>query len=195
MLESGRILVIVGQAVGPEPTDSTEAALVAQAAWATIRAHSHYVQDAGDLLSIASRSLWEIPSTFVQASVAIAVLDTHEGSASLAVAGDCLAWRVRAAQAEQIALRQPRLGEATDFTYTSRTLRLALRERLLLVADNPMHRPAKLAASITNTFASLDAESHRRMLAADALAHVRRHYEQSGGELRPATSIVAVRRR
>jgi len=195
MLEGGRILVAVGQTIGSEPMDSTEAALVAQAAWATIRAHAHYVRDAGELLSITSRSLWTIPNSTVQASVAIAMLDSTEGSASLAMAGDCLAWRVRAATSEQLAIRQPRLGESTEFTYASQTVQLSLRERLLLVTDNPMRRPAKLASLVANSFARLDAESHRRMLAADAVALVREQYEQSPDELRSPASIVAVRRR
>jgi len=195
MLDGGRILVAVGQTIGPEPMDSTEAALVAQGAWATIRAHAHYVRDAGELLSIASRSLWTIPNSTVQASVGIALLDSMEGRASLAIAGDCLAWRVRAASTEQLAMRQPRLGEATEYTYASQTVQLSLRERLLLVADNPMRRPAKLASLVAVGFGRLDAETHRRMLAADAVALVREHYEQSADESRSPASIVAIRRR
>jgi hypothetical protein len=195
MLEGGRILVAVGQSIGPEPLDSTEAALVAQGAWATIRAHAHYVPDAGELLSITSRSLWTIPNSAVQASVAIALLDSLEGRVSLAIAGDCLAWQVRAATFEQLAIRQPRLGELTEFTYASQTMQLSLRERLLLVADNPMRRPAKLESLVAGSFARLDAETHRRMLAADAVALVREHYEQPSAELRSPASIVAVRRR
>ncbi|MCI0333863.1 MAG: SpoIIE family protein phosphatase [Planctomycetes bacterium] len=195
MLDGGRMLVAVGQAVGPESIDPTEAALVAQAAWATIRAHAHYVHDAGELLTIAARSLWTIPNSSVQASVAIGEIDTTEGRASLAIAGDCLAWRVRAANTEQLATRQPFLGELADFTYASHTVQLSLRERLVLVADNPFRRPAKLASSVASSFARLDAESHRRMMAADAVAFVRRHYERGPEEQRSPASIVAVRRR
>jgi hypothetical protein len=194
MLEGQRILVAAGAIVGPEPVDSSEAALVAQAAWATIRAHAHYVQDAGDLLSIASKSLWAIPNSTVHASIVVAVLDANEGSASLAVAGDCFAWQVQETHATQHAIRQPRLGEASDFMYSSQTLKLGLKERLVLVADNSALRPAKLDESISDSFACLDAESRRRMMAADAVALVRGLYEEATDELRSPMSIVAVQR-
>ena len=40
LLGSDRLLVMVGHAAGPESRDPTEPALVAQAAWAAIRAHA-----------------------------------------------------------------------------------------------------------------------------------------------------------
>jgi hypothetical protein len=189
------ILVAVGQAVGPESLDATEAALVAQATWATVRAHAQHVRDAGNLLSIAARSLWPAQNSTVQAAMAIALVDTAEGHATLAMAGSCLAWRIRASASEQLAFNQPMLGEATDFTYRSQLVQLSLRERLLLVADNPQRRPAKLPTSIAADFASLDAETHRRMPATDAVALVRRNFEQATDEPQPPASIVAVRRR
>jgi hypothetical protein len=195
MLDGRVILVMVGQAVGPAPLDATEAALVAQSAWATIRAHALHVRDAGQLVTIASRSLWPVPNAAVQASVAIALVDTAEGQASLAMAGDCLAWRIRAALTERLALDQPMLGAAADFTYASQSVQLALRERLVLVADDPLSRAPKLPPAIASGFARLDAESHRRMMATDAVALVRRQYERGAEDLRPAASVVAVRRR
>jgi hypothetical protein len=195
MLEGRLILVGVGQAVGPEPLDATESALVAQSAWATIRAHAHHVRDAGELLSMAARSLWPMPNAAVQAAVAVALVDTAEGHASVAMAGDCLAWRIRAAFSEQLVFNQPTLGSAADFTYASQPVQLSLRERLLLVADNPLRRAAKLPAAIATTFARLDAETHRRMLAADAVALVRRQCERGAEEARSPASVVAVRRR
>ena len=195
LLEGCGVLVTVGQAVGPEPFDPTEAALVGQAAWAAIRAHAYHTRDAGTLLSLASRSLWPIPNAGLQASVAVALLDCAGGHANVAMAGDCLAWTVRAATSEQLAICQPPLGSAADFTYPSQSVQLSLRERLLLVADDPQRRSAKLASSIAASFAQLDAESHRRMLAADAVGLVRRHYERAADEAQSPASIVAVRRR
>jgi hypothetical protein len=195
MLEGRMMLVMAGQVIGPERLDAIEAALVAQSAWATIRAHAHHERDAGQLLTSAARSLWPTPNAAVQASVAVALIDTAEGRASLAMAGDCLAWRIRAACTEQLTLDQPALGGAADFTYASQFVQLSLRERLLLVADNPQRRAPKLPASIASTFARLDAESHRRMLATDAVGLVRRHYEVGADDSRPAASVVAVRRR
>ena len=195
MLEGRGILVAAGQAHGREPMDPTETALTAQAAWATIRAQAYHVRDAGDLLSLAAQSLWPAPNAAVHVSVAVALFDTTEGHASVAMAGDCLAWRIRAANCEPLAIHQPMLGEAASFTYASQLVQLSLRERLLLVADNPLRRLSKLPSSIAASFARLDAESHRRMLAADAVALVRRHYERGADDARSPASIVAVRRR
>jgi hypothetical protein len=112
------------------------------------------------------------------------------------MAGDCLVWRVRAAAMEQLAIRQPLLGGVSDFSYASQFVQMTLRERLLLVADNPLQRPAKLALNTAGTFSRIDAESHRRMMAADALAVVRNQYQQSATEAAATSaSIVAVRRR
>jgi hypothetical protein len=56
-------------------------------------------------------------------------------------------------------------------------------------------RNIRQLAGLTPSFASLDVESHRSMMAADALAHVRRHYDNDRHEEQSATSIIAVRRR
>jgi hypothetical protein len=195
LLGSDRLLVVVGHAAGPEVHDPTEPVLLAQAAWATIRAHALHAGDAGTLLSLAGQSLWPAPAANVRAHLAVAMIDTLEGRASLAIAGDCLAWKIRAATSEQLAIRQPALGAAADCTYLPQSVELALRERLILVADNPHERQSKLAASITATFANLDAETHRRMLACDAVSLLRRHFEHGSVELRTPASIAAVRRR
>jgi hypothetical protein len=53
-----------------------------------------------------------------------------------------------------------------------------------------------LASKIASSFARLDAESHRRMMAADAVDLVRGQYnEQAEDEMLTSASIVAVRRR
>jgi hypothetical protein len=131
-----------------------------------------------------------------QASVAVALVDAVGGSASLAIAGDSLACRVRAATWEQLPSDQPPLGAETNFSYTAHEFALSLRERLVMVADHPAYRPAKFVAAIAASFTHLDAETHRRMTATDALAIVRRQYEREI-EASPlaSASIVAVRRR
>ena len=195
LLEGRRLMVIVGQAVGTESLDPVEAALAAQGAWAAVRAHAHHVSDAGALLSLVGRSLWSLPSGGTQINLAVAIVDTAEGNASLAVAGDCLAWTIRAAATEALAVRQPSLGAAADFAYQSHLVQLSLRERLLLVADDPQQRSAKLASQIAASFSQLDAESHRRMIATDAVALARQSFDEiADGTCSPA-SIVAVRRR
>jgi hypothetical protein len=195
-LDGRTILALAGHAVGPESMDAMDAALVAQAAWATIRAHASRVRDAGELLALAAGSLWRPANEGLQTAVAIALLDTVEGHANIAIAGDCLVWRIRASAFEQLAIRQPMLGGVSDFSYASQLIKLSVRERLLLVADNPAQRPATLALNVAGSFSRLDAESHRRMVAADALTIVRNQYQQYASEaVAPSTSIVAVRRR
>jgi hypothetical protein len=107
-----------------------------------------------------------------------------------------LALKVRATGAEQIADHQPAVGADCEYMYPSHSVQLSLRDRILMVADEPARRPAKLAVKIASNFARLDAESHRRMMAADAVGLVRDLYEeQADDEARPSASIVAVRRR
>lgn len=199
LLEKRTLLVLAGQtvAVGPnEAIDPIDAALMAQGAWASIRSHAQHAADAGTLLSLAARSLWSNVNSDLQIAMAVAIVDLDGGHASVAVAGDCLALRVRAAGCDLIAAQQPMLGAISDFTYLSHSVRLSLRERILLIADDPQQRPAKLMSRIAASFARLNAETHRRMLAADAIDIARREFEPVGAHAaRPAASIVAVRRR
>ena len=115
---------------------------------------------------------------------------------NLAIAGDCLVWRVRAARCEQLPCDQPPLGTEANFAYAAHEFALSLRERLLLVADNSAQRSARFAASITAQFSRLDAESHRRMTARDALRIVQARCEQDlAAAPQASASVVAVRRR
>ena len=196
LLGSGRVLVTVGHAIDPESLDSLEAALVAQAAWTAIRAHACHADDAGMLLSLAAQTLWPAPAETLRASAVVALIDTAGGQVSIAMAGDCIVWRVRAATSEQIAVRQPLLGGAADFAYLSHSIQLSLRERLILTADDTPRRPAKLATTMATSLSQLDAESHRRMTAADAVALVRKHYERKTQRGSGTTaSVAAIRRR
>jgi hypothetical protein len=196
LVEGGRVLVMMGQAVATEPCDSIETVLTAQAAWTAVRAHAQHTDDAGQLLSLAGRTLWTNPTMYQMASIAVAIVDTVGGSTSLAIAGDCLAWRVRAAKCERLACDQPPLGAEANYSYAAYDFALSLRERLLMVADDRAYRPTKFAASVADSFKHLDAESHRRMTASDALATIRHRFEhESAGDLLASASIAAVRRR
>lgn len=199
LLDGRTLLVMAGHAVASQADceiDAIEAALVAQGAWASIRSHAQHATDAGSLLSLAAKSLWPIMNAETQATVAIAIVDLDGGHASVATAGDCLALRVRAAGTEQIVAAQPMLGVDPNFAYISHSLQLSLRERILLVADEPQKRPTKLVTQIVSGFSRLDAEAHRRMMAADAISIVRESYEPGTDETPKASaSMVAVRRR
>lgn len=199
LVDGRTLLVMAGHAVALQAAreiDAVEAALVAQGAWASIRSHAQHAGDAGSLLSLAARSLWPIMNAEVQAAVAIAIVDLDGGHASVATAGDCLSLRVRAVGTEQIASAQPMLGADSNFTYVSHSLQLSLRERVLLVADDPQRRPAKLATQIAGSFSRLDAEAHRRMMAADAISIARESYDTAADAAAKASaSMVAVRRR
>jgi serine phosphatase RsbU (regulator of sigma subunit) len=196
LLQQRTLLIMAGHATSAESIDPIEAALVAQGAWAAIRSHAQHATDAGTLLSLTAKTLWPIASAGVQASVAVALVDLDGGHASVAAAGDCLALKIRATGSEQIADNQPAVGADCEYMYPSHSIQLSLRDRILLVADESARRPAKLAAKIASSFARLDAESHRRMMAADAVDLVREQYDElADDETRPSASIVAVRRR
>jgi hypothetical protein len=196
LLDRGRVLVTVGQVAAAELADPMDTALMAQAASIAIRAHAHHCDDAGQLLTLAARTLRTISATSHEASLAVALVDAAGGTTSLAVAGECLVWRVRAAKVEVLASDQPTIGTDGNFTYDAQDFALSLRERLLLVADHARHRAPKFAGTIVSKFRHADAESHRRMTAADAAAIVREQYE-TDIELNPlaSASVVAVRRR
>jgi len=196
LLQQRTLVVMTGHATSAESIDSIEAALVAQGAWAAIRSHAQHATDAGTLLSLTAKTLWPVASAGVQASVAVAIVDLDGGHASVATAGDCMALKIRATGSEQIAIYQPAVGADCEYIYPSHSVQLSLRDRILLVADEPARRPAKLASKVANSFARLDAESHRRMMAADAVGLVRELYDdQTEDEACPSASMVAVRRR
>lgn len=196
LLDDGRVLVTVGRTVGSELCDPVEAALVAQAAWTALRAHARHTSDAGTLLSLAAHTLWPLPHAQQQTEAAVALIDTLGGHVSLAVAGDCLAWRIRAATCEPLGGQQPPLGTDHNFPYRSYESQLCLRERLVLVADHPLLRTEKFVASIESDFTHLDAESHRRMTAPEALGLVRQRLEQHAqDDALTASSVAVIRRR
>lgn len=196
LLDDSRVLVTVGRTVGIELYDPVEAALVAQAAWMAIRAHARHISDAGELLSLAGHSLWPLPSNQQQTEVAIALIDTVGGHVSAAVAGNCLAWRIRAATCDPLGGQQPPLGTDLNFPYRSYESQLCLRERLVLVADNPLLRTEKLMAAIESDFTHLDAEAHRRMTAPEALGLVRHRLERyAQNDAMAAASVAVIRRR
>ena len=197
LLGNDRVLVVTGHAANSEPADADESALVAQAAWSAIRAHALHIRDAGKLLSLAAQTVWPSPEAGIRAAVAVALVDTTGGQVSIALAGDCLAWRIRAASCEQFTIRQPLLGAAAEFAYLSHAFELSLRERLILTVDDTLARPPRLATTIASTFSHLDAETHRRMTAAEAVALVSGHYELAAPNSPPAASasIAAIRRR
>jgi Stage II sporulation protein E (SpoIIE) len=196
LLNGSRVLVMVGQATGVEPWDPMEAALIAQSAWTAARAHARHTNDAGCLLTLVAQTLWTNPTMYQQVSLAVAIIDVVGGSASLASAGECLGWRVRAATCEQLSLDEPALGAGAKHAYRAHNFSLSLRERLLLLADHSAYRPSKIVDSIVVGFTQLAAESHRRMTASDALAIVRQRYECEIQDSQFASaSVVAVRRR
>lgn len=198
LLGNDRILVTAGHVVVPGhvEVDTVEAALVAQAVWAAIRALAPQASDAGALLSRVAQALWPQSADALQVCVGVALVDTAGGQLSIAIAGECLAWRVRAASCERPAIQQPPLGTSVGCTYLGHSLDLALRERLVLVAHDATHHGPPLESAIAQSFSHLDAESHRRMTAQDAVSLARwiAEHELKGGE-DLSLSIAAVRRR
>jgi hypothetical protein len=199
IVEGRTLLVMVGQAVSTADTaaiDPIEAALVAQGTWASIRSHARHAEGAGELLTLAAHSLWSNANAGLQAAAVVGLMDLDGGQASIAMAGDSLAFRVRATGTEQIGSAQPLLGTDPNFSYANHSIGLSLRERLLFMVDEPTKRSPKLATRIMSCFAQIDAESHRRMMAADVISLARDCCEPQAAErARPAMSLAAIRRR
>jgi hypothetical protein len=195
LLEDGRVLASVGQASATLPTDRLTLALSAQAAQTSIRAHALHTDDAGTLLQLAARSL-EFGDDGIQLSLAVSLIDGLGGEVNLAIAGDCLAWRVRASRWDELPCDQPPLGAEPNFPYVAEEFALSLRERMILTADDSARRSNRFAASVALHFGKLDAESHRRMTAADALSIVQNHWERdAAADPRVTANLIAVRRR
>jgi hypothetical protein len=190
LLDDGRVLVSVAQVTATAPRDSLSRALAAQAVQTAIRAHALHTEDAGALLQLVARTL-SLGDSDLEVPCVVALVDGVGGSANLAIAGDCLVWRVRAARWDELPCDQPPLGAETNFAYAAHEFALSLRERLLMVADNPAHRSARFAAAVAAQFTQLDAESHRRMTANDALEIVRDRCEQAI-ETNPLATVSAV---
>ena len=96
-------------------------------------------------MSLAAQSLWPIANTGYKPRLPWRLVDLDGGHASVAVAGDCLALQdPRGRLANKLQLANRRWGRITDFMYLSHSIQLSLRERILLVADEPLRRPAKL---------------------------------------------------
>ena len=196
LLQQRTLLVMAGHATSAESVDPIEAALVAQGAWAAIRSHAQHATDAGTLLSLTAKTLWPIASAGVQASVAVALVDLDGGHASVATAGDCLALKIRATGSEQIAAISRRLALIASICTPAIRCSFRCVIEFCWWPTNRRGGPRSWRRRITSSFARLDAESHRRMMAADAVGLVRELYdEQADDEARPSASIVAVRRR
>ena len=114
LLDDGRVLVSVAQVAATMPSDRLTLALAAQAAQTAIRAHALHTEDAGTLLQLAARTLG-LGDTDEHVSLAVALVDGVGGEVNLAIAGDCLVWRVRAARWEQLPCDQPPLGVGKQF--------------------------------------------------------------------------------
>ena len=196
LLANGRVLVVVGQTGEPEFADATNAALLSQAAWATLRAHALHVRDAGALLSLTAKSLWPMPGAIQHVSAAVAPSTLSAAGSTSPFRGTARCGACRAAATEQLTVHQPPLGTSCDFAYRSHVLELSLRERLILVADEPAYRMNRCVAALESAFTHLSAESHRRMTAVDAVAIAREQFDGGGeGDAQTSASIVAVRRR
>lgn len=84
--------------------------------------------------------------------VEAALVDTAGGRLSIALAGECLAWRVRAASCEQLAIQQPPLGSSVGCKYLGHSLDLSLRERMVMVAHDAAHHGPPFESAIAQSF-------------------------------------------
>jgi hypothetical protein len=182
-------LVAVGQIHHQAAAQNSCASNLASKAWAALRAHAEHVDDAGRLLTNVNRTL-EIESVGGQFfSLNVALVDTVGGRVELAMAGKCLALRIRASSCRPIRLGQPPMGDGPNEIYTGEVLELHPRERLALVAGLPSRAIESWDQRLAGLFQGLDAPTHRQMTASEALGRLRSAFAGRGSN-KPGMALV-----
>jgi hypothetical protein len=191
-LANGRVIVAVGHVRQSATTNTSEATSLTASIRSALVDHAAYTTDAGRLLSLVNRSAYWQSTGEPVASLAVAVIDALGGGVQLALAGDILALRIRAAERKSAGVAGTYLGIRHDAAYTTQPIELLPRERLALVA---IASPATARTAIERQFTRLTAETHRHMTADETLARVRRGIERTAERKRNASgSAVVVRR-
>lgn len=192
-LAGGGVMVAVGRVLETATTDPVEAALLAQSVWTAVRAHALHATDAGTLLSLVGRTVYSRSTGDPLASLALGIVDPVGGRVDLALAGGCLALRIRAAECESATDGRPPLGLHHDATYVGQQIELRPRERLAVIVGP---HAAGAVSAIQRQFTNLEAEAHRRMTAGETVRRIRQGCEAAERTERLAsTSILVARRR
>lgn len=192
-LADGGVLVALGKAVESAAGDPIDAALVAQSIWTAIRSHALHTGDAGTIVSLVSKTWGSGSIGGAAASVAIGIVDPIGGRIHVAVAGNCLAIRVRAATCETLHTNGFPVGAQPATHYSHQQFELRPRERFVLFTAMNAGAAVAIENSIGRHFANVSAESHRKMTATETLKHLRGVVENMDDDV--STSTLVVRRR
>ena len=191
-LDGGMVLVAAG-CITSETRGAEDMALVSQLVWTALRAHAVHSRDAGELISLVSRTVRAGPTGEPLAALVVGLVQPTEGWVNLAIAGNCLAVRIRAAACEVLQPDRAALGEPDHAGDLGQRFQLYPRERLALVA----HRASStLSGAIDRQFTGISAQDHRKMTAAQTVFLVRNACGAARPQTDPSpTSVVVLRRR
>jgi serine phosphatase RsbU (regulator of sigma subunit) len=192
-LEDGSVLVALGKAVESATGDPIDAALVAQSIWTAIRSHALHTDNAGTIASLVSKTWGSGSIGGAAASVAIAIVAPTGGRIHVAVAGHCLAIRVRAATCETLHTHGFPVGTQPATHYPCQQFELRPRERFVLFTAINASASMAIENSIGQHFSNVSAESHRKMTATETLKHLRSVVEDLDDAT--STSGLVIRRR
>ena len=194
-LEGGQVMVSAGQGLNRE-SDPTESGLIARSVRTAVRAHALHARDAGRLLALVARTLGETSTGGPLASLTVGLIEPMGGGVQLAMAGPCLALRIRATGCTPLPAPQPALGIHAEIVSLHEQVDLRPRERLALITGQSDCFLTRLEAEIKKQFGGLTSEDHRKMTASQTLALVRQGVDMSRnlGDYE-STSVVVVRRR
>ncbi|MCH2116155.1 MAG: serine/threonine-protein phosphatase [Pirellulales bacterium] len=192
-LADGSVLVALGKAVESATGDPIDAALVAQSIWTSIRSHAMHTDNAGTIASLVSKTWGSGSIGGAAASVAIGIVAPTGGRIRVAVAGHCLAIRVRAATCETLPTHKFPVGTQPATHYPCQQFELRPRERFVLFTAINATAAMTIENLIERHFSNVSAESHRKMTATETLKHLRSAAEKMDDAA--STSGLVVRRR
>ncbi|MEM6799576.1 MAG: GAF domain-containing protein [Planctomycetota bacterium] len=167
-LEDGRLLVVAGAIVDAPGASRDEAVLAAQAARVALRCYAEGARDAGQLLTRASRCVWQTTAGGEGVSLAVALIDPEQYAGSYALAGGAATLSIRASLTlPEVTDAQP-AGWDEDARYEAAAFELSPRERFALTAIDPRHSSADGVDKLAGGFRGLASETHRLMTAEGA---------------------------
>ena len=169
-LVDGRVMLVAASVVDSPGLSPEDAAIVTGTINTALRDHMEEATDAGALLTEVGRKLWRHTTGGDAVSMAIALVDEEAGDATLALAGDAAALRVKASCRTPYATDLPPIGWDDQAVYSSTRFELAVRERIVLAIGAPRQSGAETADQMASAFKTATANDHRQMTAGEALA-------------------------
>ncbi|TWT88085.1 Stage II sporulation protein E (SpoIIE) [Pseudobythopirellula maris] len=173
VLADGRLLALAASVVDAPGVATESAVLAIQAARVATRALASGALDAGELLTRVSQTVCQSTSGGEGVAMALALVDPELAEASVALAGDAVALRVRASRGAQRGGELPPLGWDPTAVYDSESFELAIHERLVLLSGDPQLSSPEALKKLRRAFLDCSADDHRAMTARDCVGVVR----------------------